>query len=520
MNNKRIIEMLSDQLQLAAEREKVLLEQAQQQTIQINSLTQKIASLTLTIQSLQDTLLEKKDAIQGLKGQNRGLGKLLSNKSEKILPVAVTPKPAVNRKERGNNNAKRKEHFNLETIVEDVYPNDPLFDQEKARELRTVESTIYECKPLSFVKHIYRQHNYVLNEKMYSGTVPRTPFLNSNFDGSFVASVLQLRYIYSMPIERIVKYFCEHGFEINKATVHHLVKNAAKQMDRLNKVLKKEILNSRYLNMDESYHTVLTAEDKQTENGRGSRKGYIWAALASETNLIQYFYENGSRAMDVLTNYIPATYRGAIQCDGLANYKVLETDAYPNVLRLSCFQHCKRKFADIEGDTDARQVIALINKLSHKEHQIKEDWKPDKILKYRQQYAPPVLDKLKNKLLQIQSNPATLPQSPLAKATAYTLKEYDALCNYILSPNYKLDNNAIERYMRYISLSRKNSLFCGSHAGATRTALIYSLACSCRLNKVNSFEYFADLLNRLAYISPNAADEVFQELLPHKWRKI
>ncbi|WP_346962717.1 transposase [Bacteroides sp. 1_1_14] len=28
---------------------------------------------------------------------------------------------------------------------------------------------------------------------------------------------------------------------------------------------------------------------------------------------------------------------------------------------------------------------------------------------------------------------------------------------------YEMDNNAIERINRYISLSRRNSLFCGSH---------------------------------------------------------
>jgi len=83
----------------------------------------------------------------------------------------------------------------------------------------------------------------------------------------------------------------------------------------------------------------------------------------------------------------------------------------------------------------------------------------------------------------------------------------------------KLLDNAIERLQRYISLSRRNSLFCGSHAGAERTALIYSLACSCRLHGINTFEYFADILNRLAYISPRAPDEVYQELLPHLWSK-
>ena len=205
---------------------------------------------------------------------------------------------------------------------------------------------------------------------------------------------------------------------------------------------------------------------------------------------------------------------GAIQSDGLANYKILETDTYPHAIRLACFQHCKREFLDIEGDKDAKEIVDIINSLYQKEHEKGEDWKPDKILKYRQEYAPPILASLK-----IKADPQTLPQSPLSKAVNYTLGEYDALCNYILRHDYNLDNNKLERLMRYISLSRKNSLFCGSHAGAERTALIYSLACSCRLNGINTFEYFADILNRLAYISPNAPDEVYQGLLPHRWSK-
>lgn len=175
-----------------------------------------------------------------------------------------------------------------------------------------------------------------------------------------------------------------------------------------------------------------------------------------------------------------------------------------------CFQHCKRKFLDIEADKDATQIIDVINKLYRKEHKIGKHWKPDRILEYIKKYAPSILKELKRKLLKIQSNPSMLPKSPLSKAINYTLNEYDALCNYIDGPEYTLDNNAIERYMRYISLSRKNSLFCGSHDGAKRTALLYSLACSCRLNGINTFEYFTDILNRMAYINPNASDEVYQ----------
>ena len=165
-------------------------------------------------------------------------------------------------------------------------------------------------------------------------------------------------------------------------------------------------------------------------------------------------------------------------------------------------------------DEDATQVIDLINQLYRKEHLIGKEWSPDKRLRYRKEYAPPILKQIKTKLLEIQSKPTTLPKSPLSMAVNYMLHEYDALCNYIKNADYKLDNNAIELCMRYISLSRKNSLFCGSHAGAKRSALIYSLACSCRLHGINTFEYFTDVLNRYPMFGCcNTIDVNFREWL-------
>jgi hypothetical protein len=269
--------------------------------------------------------------------------------------------------------------------------------------------------------------------------------------------------------------------------------------------------------MDETYYKVLT--NQKNEQGKGVRKGYIWAALPRHTNLIQFFYENGSRSKEVFTDYIDTDYQGAIQSDGLSNYKVIETDTYPDAIRIGCFQHCKRKFLEMMPDSDAEEIITLINKLYRKEHERNPDWMPQQILEYRQEYAPPILEKLEKRLIEIQNDPQTLPKSPLAKAVNYMLGQFNALSNYILRHDYDLDN-ASERVNRYISISRRNSLFCGSHAGAKRMALIYSLACSCKLNNINSFKYFTDILNRLANISPNAPDNLFIDLLPHRWQKL
>lgn len=104
-------------------------------------------------------------------------------------------------------------------------------------------------------------------------------------------------------------------------------------------------------------------------------------------------------------------------------------------------------------------------------------------------------------------------------ATNYLPNQWEAITNYLLDPDYTPDNNAIERTNRYISLSRRNSLFFGSHDAAKRAALLYSMACSCRLHNINVFEYFTHLLTRMAYIEPNASYQVLRELLPDRWTK-
>ena len=548
MNGSDIIALLKTQLRQSGEREKSLLEQIDRQSVQITRLSfqleqqaAEIKNLTAAIQSMEESMRLRDSNIASLKAQNRALGNLMSNKSEKITVVCSKTeetaegasdvpdatqtvekpeeKPRFNPKDRGNNHAKRKEFFDIETVIEDVYPDDPAFDREKSKVIGHTDSILYKYIPGKFIKHIFRRYNCLMDEKVYSGkAAEKAPLLNSNYDSSFIAGMLQLRYVYAMPVERILGYFSENGFDLPKPTAHGLIRKTAVMMERFEAVLKKVILEDDYICLDETYYTILTEE--KNVHGKGVRKGYIRAALPRHTNLVQFFYENGSRTQEVFTDYVQTDYEGAIQSDGLSNYKVIETDEYPDAIRLACFQHCKRKFLELMPDSQAEEIIAMTNLLYRKEHERKPDWTPEQILACRQAYAPPILEQLKKRLTGIQNDPNTLPKSPLAKAVNYMLGQFDALSNYILRHDYDLDNNAIERINRYISVSRRNSLFCGSHAGAKRMALIYSLACSCRLNNINTFHYFTDILNRLAKINPNAPDKVFIDLLPHRWPQL
>lgn len=539
MNYKRIISLLEEQLRFSREQNKQLVEQnnqlldqnkrmSQQLSDQSNNvchLTHRVETLTETLHSLEKAFSAKESSMQKMQKTNQALSKLVTKKSEKIVPVPSADKPAENRKkeapspkERGNNNARRKEYFDIQTQEHDIYPSIPGFLPEQGVFLKTTDSIRYEYVPPRFIKHINHLHHYVYQGEIICGSQPPTPLLNSSYDASFIAGILQLRYIYSMPVERIIKLFSENGFDIKKSTAHGLIGKTAGLFEALEKVLREAIHEDDYLHMDESYYTILE-EAKKSNTGKKTSKGYIWAALGSHLNLVHFFYQDGSRAKKVLTEYIKPDYRGAIQCDGLGNYKVLETDEYPNAIRLACFQHCKRKFFDIKGNKDAESVVRIINKLYEKEHKIPPGYSPEQVMQYRMKYAPPILEELKEKLIRILAKKSNLPKSNLRKAATYTLNEYPALCNYILKPEYELDNNAIERINRYISLSRKNSLFCGSHQGAKRAALIYSLACSCRLNGINTFEYFKDILNRFIYVNPNTDKKILRDMLPDRWKK-
>jgi transposase len=458
-------------------------------------------SLTKEVSALKAALLEKDKGAEKLK---RFANVNLPKKTEKRKQTtSVAPdKPSIpTPKERGNNGAKRKVYDNIEEVVENVMPSDANFDQTVAVFLFHQDVIRYEYIPPRLIKHIYRCKKYRMGDNLFEGKAPIAPFLNSNFNSSFLAFLLQQRYVYGMPVERIMKYLEETGIDIPKATIHGLIEKTAGLLDRLIPILKDAILAAPYIHFDETYHTILGGNN-------GSRKGYFWSALSHQNNLIQFIYENGSRSKAVFTNYLPNGYKGAVQTDGYSSYKVLEGWDYPKAVRLGCVQHCKRKFIEIKEQPKAEVIIDLFNQFYIiRKEKPKEKWKEESLKVYKT---------LEKELRKIERAPGALGNHILSKAAAYCLNELESIYNIIISTEYDLDNNVIERPMRYISISRRNSLFCGSNAGAGRAAILYSLAISCRLNNVNTFAYFKDVIQHVAEC-PNITDEQMRKLLPDKW---
>jgi len=537
MKRDMVIELLREQLAASAA-EKVAMSSAISRNNEVISELQKTISdlretvkgQAATIAHLEDLLKERDASVTKAQGQLRSMNKLLSNKSEKVKTeakptteaekAAAMEEKAAARKERGNNGARRNMRFEMETIVKDIDPEDPSCDLSLATKIGERTCLRYEMVPPRFIKYEYHLRTYRQGDVIYAPKTPTSARQNSSFGGSFVAGLAELRYLYSMPVERITSYFNANGFDITKQTANGLLKKTAGVLEGLHKSMFRAVKEDNYLNCDETYHRILLNVERDGKSG--SRKGYIWVIIAAHSNLAYFFYDDGSRSERVILDAL-SDYRGTIQSDGLGAYKKVAVESGGRIKRLACLQHCKRRFKDMEGNADADEVYNLANDLYRHDHEHrigKDGWTKDDNLRWRIEYAPPILRKLKDKLEDILANTEKYPpRSQMHLAAQYFLNEWDGVVNIFQGGEYALDNNLIERVNRYISLSRHNSLFFGSHGGAENACIFYSLACTCKLLHINFFEYMSDLLERVSDLQPNASYEVWRELLPDRWKE-
>ena len=98
----------------------------------------------------------------------------------------------------------------------------------------------------------------------------------------------------------------------------------------------------------------------------------------------------------------------------------------------------------------------------------------------------------------------------------YTLTRLRSLTRYRDDGRIEIDNNAAERALRGVSLSRKNFMFMGSDAGGARAAAVYSLVETGKLNGIDPEAYLRHVFGRIADHPINQIDELLPWAVLHQ----
>lgn len=356
-----------------------------------------------------------------------------------------------------------------------------------------------------FVRQIVRPKYANPNgEGVVIADLPARPIEKGIAGPGLLAQIIIDKYTDHLPIHRQIQRFEREGIKLPASTLTDWISATCTLLDPLYEALRKQVLSSRYLQVDETPIKVLDKDKKGT-----THRGYHWVYHAPQERLVLFDYREG-RGREGPTECLK-DFQGHLQTDGYTVYE--DFDKKPGITLLHCMAHARRKFDEAKDNDLARASYVLIEmqKLYALERQVKEsELSDDELYRLRQKEAIPVLNDLKQWMLE--NYKAVLPQSAIGQAIYYSLQRWDKLSIYTKDARLRIDNNLVENAIRPVAIGRKNYLFAGSHNGARRAAMLYSFLGTCKMNHINPFDWLKDVLIKI----PEHPVNKIEQLLPNK----
>lgn len=403
---------------------------------------------------------------------------------------------------------------NIPRVDEHIYPAN--IDTENWIELEPEITEVLEHKPEEFFVRRIIRHKYVQRDKsvpvecpIVIAALPLLPLAKSYAGASLLAELMINKYVNHLPFYRQIQMFKQLGITLPAATINDWFKQTADLLRPLYYRLKEIVLESDYIQVDESTLPIINEEKHKTV------KGYIWMVRAVLVDLVFFHYDHGSRAQKVVIPLLK-NFKGALQTDGYEVYKMYEDKK--GVLPLGCWAHARRKFEEAlkEDKVRAEYALAQIGMLYDVERRAdveKLSFEERSDLRCRLSY--PIMVAFEKWL--VNEYPNVLPKGRIGKAIRYTYEIYPRLTRYHLDGRYRIDNNLGENSIRPLALGRKNYLFCGNDDAAEDAAVIYSLMGCCKAGEVNFRDWLVYVLESIHDYDKDYSKDL-EELLPHNWK--
>lgn len=346
-------------------------------------------------------------------------------------------------------------------------------------------------------------------DSIYCAPVPAPVLTHSVASPSITAWIMHQKYMMSVPLYRQEKDFKRMGAELKRDMMANwIIRCSEYWLKPLYEEMHKQLLKCSIIMSDETTWQVNKEEGKKP-----SSKSYIWIHRSGSCEgppIILYEYTR-SRSGDHAKKFLEG-FNGYHVSDAYAGYEKVE-----GITRCLCFSHLRRYYLDaIPLDSSKKEIPgsggasgrAYCDKLFKLERKWKE-LTPEEIKKNRLIYSVPVLDAFFAWAEKSFTN-----QDKLKKALNYTLNHKKYFTNFLLDGRIPLSNNLSEIAVKPVAITRKNSLFSDSPAGAEASAIIFSIINTAAANNLDAYKYLEYIFCELPNINFATNDSVLEEYLP------
>ncbi|MCB9063467.1 MAG: IS66 family transposase [Halobacteriovoraceae bacterium] len=323
---------------------------------------------------------------------------------------------------------------------------------------------------------------------------------------SLLSYIITGKYCDALPLYRQEKIFKRIDADLTRQTMSRWIIKVSHLIVPLYNFLEETLLDSNYLQMDETTTLVLKEDGK-----KATSKSYMWVRYKpGDHPIVLYDYaptRSGQVPLELLRGF-----KGHLQVDGYDGYSLACEEG--NLTRLGCWDHCRRKFFDASKSSNGKGIgkkgIERIKKLYKIEEKI-QNFSDEERFKVRQEKSLPILKEFKEWIDELR--PKLTPNSLAGKAVNYTFNEWKYLINFLEDGKLNISNSAVENAIRPFCLGRKNWLFSDTVDGAKASAMFYSLIETAKYNELEPFKYLNYMLEKIpaAKTAPN-----FEKLLPLK----
>jgi len=336
----------------------------------------------------------------------------------------------------------------------------------------------------------------------------------SVFSNQTIAQMLVAKYADGVPFNRQEKVFSRMGVSIERSVMARLAIRTADQLKRLSELMIADIRGSPIVRMDETPIQVLKEEGRSP-----STESRMWVATGyCEAGEIILFHYDKSRSGAVAQGILGDEWQGYLQTDGYAGYTAL--GKRDGVEHVGCWAHIRRKFYELyvlqEKPAYLLEILNLIKQLYEIERDLRARggrgeidlvwFQAERIAKTRLVFSA-ISAWLSSQYALV------APQGPLGKAISYAMGQFDRAVRYVEHPLLSPDNNLTENAIRPFVIGRKNWMFADTPAGASASALLYSLIETAKANDHEPYRYLCHLFDAIPRVDN---DQALLELLPYR----